>query len=201
MNLAELLLVPNTSWTEYVTTTPKKYPWKHFPIEASDSPDPLEKAKAAFHLLNPQPSRHWQTCLEQRHFADALRDGLRLADFPSQDIDRMNIQIRMSIKSVITSTALSQDEKKILADGVVPMKFYMTDDDITIRDATIFTRVHSPIKPVSVDVFWLWHHRMRLNDVEWYCSLMYRVLDPLTASNSRLNDTHSKPRLGQKGTY
>lgn len=182
--VVELVLVPIEDVEDYNEENPlpdpDKYVWRHLEPGQTESSDPLEKAKAIYHVIEPVVSPGWEKYLAQRKAAETSLDDI-LAPYDIDEIEILVDQIKDSVEDIVMEYDLEANEQFAIADCVVPRSIDMSDNgDGEPRTATIFTRIYSPTRPAAVDVWFHYHHRTRWESVEFTCSLLFRVTDPLT---------------------
>lgn len=71
-------------------------------------------------------------------------------------------------------------------------------------DVTVLTRIFSPSNPATIDVYWKYHNhnRTRSEAVEFDCTMLYCVRNPVTTASLVIPDVESSknaPRAGHNG--
>ncbi|KAH8100025.1 hypothetical protein BXZ70DRAFT_200352 [Cristinia sonorae] len=194
----ELLLVPGNMMADYLSKNQKEHAWKILTPGISNSTDPMEKAQATFHLLGVKDSLSWEKYFAQRTRADSTIKGI-LDQYSGEELDPLLEQIRTSFSNVVGDTLIPEEQQHVIVDGLVPFRFETEDGWGDVIDADVMTRIYSPTKPSSVDVYWAYHHRTRWESVEFDCRLMYRVHDPVPSSDLGLPRGGTAPRVGREG--
>ncbi|GJE96589.1 hypothetical protein PsYK624_127880 [Phanerochaete sordida] len=178
----ELVLVPINYVEDYEDENPlpdpERYVWRHLEPGTTESTDPMEKAKAEYHLIDPVDAPEWETYYAQRKAADVAL-GKTLDDI--DEIETVVEQIKECVQDIVGEFELEENEQFAIADCVYPRSLDIVDSgDLEPRTATILTRIYSPTRPAAVDVWFHYHHRTRWESVEFTCSLLFRVVNPLT---------------------
>ena len=118
---------------DYIAKNQKEHTWKQLTPGSTESSDYLEKAKAAFHLLDPKESNSWESYFKQRTRADAALK-VALDQFAGEEMDGLLEQIRSGFEVALSNTGLAPEQQKVLADGIVPFRFEVEDNwgDVSI---------------------------------------------------------------------
>ncbi len=81
----ELFLLPDELEKEYKEANSEEavgVVWKHLEPGTTDSTDPLEQARAKFHLVNPVASTGWKAYVEHREAAEtSMQEILEFSDY------------------------------------------------------------------------------------------------------------------------
>ncbi|KAG6913631.1 hypothetical protein DXG01_005489 [Tephrocybe rancida] len=199
------LLVPS-DLPEFLNSHMKEHTWNRLTPETTTSSNPLKKAKAEFHLIDPEASPNWKAYLDQRH-KDNERVAEGLEDYMGEDLPFMYEKIEQAVDDVLLCTDLSEDERQKMHDCVVPLLPDVQDDGWgNVRSAGVLSRIYSAARPAAVDVYMRYHYRTRYESVEFFCNVYYRahasvakeLKSSVPQSKKKLNGFKSLLEMGLK---
>ncbi|THH31713.1 hypothetical protein EUX98_g2487 [Antrodiella citrinella] len=194
----ELLLIPGNMMAQYMAENQKEHVWKHLTPGTTDSDDHQEKARATFHLLDPQESISWEVYYEQRTRADATFKGM-LEQYSGEENHPLLDQIRAGFDDTLTDLDLTTEQQQAIGDGLVPFRFEVLDNWGDVVEADVMTRIYSPTKPSAVDVYFAYHRVTHYESAEFDCRLMYRIHDPIPSTDLAMPHPDIAPRPGFHG--
>ncbi|KAG6837580.1 hypothetical protein H0H93_006994 [Arthromyces matolae] len=174
------LLVPS-DLPEFLASHVKQHAWTRLTPGSTESPDMLEKAKAEFHLIEPQPSSDWKTYVAERQ-KDSSHVLKSLAQSSGEDLPFIYDKIEEAIDNAISFTDLDPTEADI-------------------RGAEIFSRIYSPYRTGAVDVYLDYWYRTRYESVEFFCTVWYRPYSTVSQPLKRTVPQSEKKPNGFKKLF
>ncbi|PBK77886.1 hypothetical protein ARMSODRAFT_946724 [Armillaria solidipes] len=175
-----LTLLAHADLPSYISSNLKTHSWWHLEPDATSSTDPLEKCNAEFHLIHPEKSKDWSAYLEQRKKAVDTFES-ELSDFAGEDLSAFHEHIDEGVCAALGATDLEEDEQSVLHDAVVPLIVDGSDDGWgNVSRFDVLSRIYSPTRPKSVDVYLEYHYRTRYSSVEFFCNVWYRANTKMT---------------------
>ncbi|KAK0459474.1 uncharacterized protein EV420DRAFT_1641683 [Desarmillaria tabescens] len=175
-----LTLLTHADMPTYMSSNLKTHSWWHLESDTTDSLDPLEKCNAEFHLIQPEKSKDWSAYLEQRKKAVEGFES-ELSQFVGEDLSAFHEHIDKGVCAALAVTDLEEDEQSVLHDTVVPLSVDGSDDGWgNVSQFDVLSRIYSPTRPKSVDVYLEYYYRTRYSSVEFFCNVWYRASTKMT---------------------
>ena len=123
-----MLLVPQGKFNQFRRNNPKKHAWKYLEPGSTTSTNPIDKAIAMFHLMEPSPSTVWKHYIDQRteHENDFETN---LDEQESGELQPIVYQIKNGAAYVLSETDMELEQLYSIVDGVIPRSLPEYVDD------------------------------------------------------------------------
>ncbi|KAI0649282.1 hypothetical protein C8Q79DRAFT_1007816 [Trametes meyenii] len=210
----ELLLVPEDALVYYIAEVIEKsestefHPvWRYLPpspppadISEQGSGEYLARASAAFNLLSPSLGAGWDGYFAQRQDSEWKLARMRYRLSKEDHVESYLGRIKDAVEAILAATKLTENERRVVADGVLPQGLEVEDDGDDgdfLSDVTVFARIYSPCRPTLLDVF------LERPD-KGAITILYRVHDPAPPAGQWLKIFHIRsvegpPKVGKSG--